>query len=67
MVPFCETEKRRELSSEKNTFTMGFLLPEKVKGRKWGSLCSEIIFSVRSVLQVQIKRESVDQVTPITF
>ena len=54
----------RLLSAEKNALTIGFLFPAKVKGRKWGILCREIIFIVKSFDQVRMKRESCDQVTP---
>ena len=37
-VPFWAREKILLLSSEKKAATMGFLLPEKVNGRKLGSL-----------------------------
>ena len=50
-----------ELSLEKNAFTMGFLWPEKVKGRKPSILCKLISFMVRSELVVRKKRESWDQ------
>jgi len=55
----------RLLSAEKKALTIGFLLPEKVNGRKCGILCSEIILSVKSLLQVKMKRESCDQATPV--
>ena len=66
-VPFELTEKILLLSEEKNAEAIGFLFPENVKGRKFGSLCSEINLSVRSSLQVKMNLESLDQVTPVIF
>jgi len=57
--------KIRELSSLKKALMIGLLLPEKVNGRKFGSLWSDISFSVRSELQVRKNLESDDQVTPV--
>ena len=57
----------RLLSEEKKAETIGFLLPENVKGRKSGSLCNEISLRVRSSLHVRMNLESLDQVTPLIF
>ena len=66
-VPFWATVNTRLLSYEKKAFTIGFLLPANVIGRKFGTLCSDIILRVRSLaLQVKIKRESEVQTTPVT-
>ena len=52
-------------SVEKKALTMGFLFPAKVKGKKLGSLCRDIILRVRSLLQVRMNLESLVQVTPV--
>ena len=57
-MPFYAMEKIRLLSAEKKALTIGFLFPENVNGKKCGILCREIIFMVKSLLQVRMKRES---------
>ena len=55
----------RWLSSEKKALMISRLLPLKVNGKKSGSLCSDIIFRVKSALHVSINLESLDHVTPV--
>ena len=64
-VPFCAIEKILLLSAEKKALTIGFLLPANVKGKKCGILCKEIIFNVKSLDHVSMKRESCDHATPV--